>query len=99
MVNINKDHWLYGLALGTIFPVLSFFGYYYWKFSLFSFNDFMETLLANRQLITAISIPSLLLNVVLFTYFINGKKDKTAKGIFTVTFIYALGAFLFKTLG
>lgn len=96
---MQRDNFFFGLLLGFIFPVLSFWGYYYWKFSLFSFRDFITTLLQNRQLITAISIPCLLLNIVLFTFFINGRKDRTAKGIFSVTLVYALGAFVFKTIG
>jgi hypothetical protein len=36
---------------------------------------------------------------VLFTAFINGQKDKTAKGIFAVSVAYAVAAFLFKIFG
>jgi hypothetical protein len=50
----------------------------------------------NKQLVTALTIPCLLLNIVLFTFHINGQRDKTAKGIFTVTLIYAVTALLFK---
>lgn len=98
MVNLRSDNYLFGSLLGFFFPVISFLGYYYWKFSLFTFSDFIQAIAANRQLITAITIPCLFLNIVLFTFYINGKKDKTAKGIFFVTLIYALTAFLFKTL-
>ncbi len=98
MVNLRSDNYLLGCVLGIFFPVISFLGYYYWKFSLFTFNDFIEAINDNRQLITAITIPCLFLNIILFTFYINGKKDKTAKGIFFVTLIYAVAAFLFKTL-
>ncbi|MEY3058868.1 MAG: hypothetical protein RL000_220 [Bacteroidota bacterium] len=54
---------------------------------------------SNKQLVSALSIPCLLLNIVLFTIFINGQKDKTAKGIFTVSVAYAAAAFLFKIFG
>jgi uncharacterized membrane protein YhhN len=63
---------------------------------LFTLSDFLLMLQQNKQLVTALSIPCLLLNVVIFTLYINGKKDKTAKGIFLVSVIYAIGALLFK---
>lgn len=95
----KKDNFYYGLVIGLIIPILSFFGYYFWKFSLFSFSSFIHALQSNKQLISALSIPCLLLNIVLFTVFINGQRDKTAKGIFTVSVAYAAAAFLFKMFG
>jgi hypothetical protein len=50
----------------------------------------------NKPLITAITIPCLLLNIILFTVYINSRKDQTAKGIFAVTLIYAVASLLFK---
>ncbi|MCE2758632.1 MAG: hypothetical protein ACK5EZ_08640 [Bacteroidota bacterium] len=94
----NKDNYILGLTIGAVLPLLSFFGYYYWKFSLFTFSEFIELLSQNKSLVTALSIPCLLLNIVLFTIFINGRKDKTAKGIFIASIIYALSALLFKFL-
>ena len=99
MAILKKDNFAYGTLIGLLVPVFSFFGYYYWKFSLFSFSDFMHTLQGNKQLVSALTIPCLLLNIVLFTIYINGQKDKTAKGIFTVSIIYALAALLFKLIG
>ncbi len=96
---LKKDNFAYGIFTGLVVPVLSFFGYYYWKFSLFTFGDFIHALQGNKQLITAITIPCLLLNIVLFTLHINGQRDKTAKGIFTVTLIYAVSALVFKFFG
>jgi hypothetical protein len=99
MVIFKKDNFLFGLILGLVIPVISFLGYYFWKFSLFPFKSFLYALQTNKQLISALSIPCLLLNIVLFTIFINGQKDKTAKGIFTISVIYAAVAFLFKIFG
>ena len=93
---LKKDNFVYGVFLGLIVPVLSFYGYYLWKFSLYSFSDFLNALQGNKQLVTALTIPCLLLNIVLFTFHINGQRDKTSKGIFTVTLIYAVAALLFK---
>lgn len=99
MVIFKQDQYAFGVLLGLVMPVLSFFGYYYWKFSLFSFNDFLNLLQANKQLVTALSIPCLLMNIVIFTLYINGQRDKTAKGIFVVTIIYAVSALFFKLFG
>lgn len=94
----NKDNYILGLIIGASLPVISFFGYYYWKFSLFSFDEFLDVLSQNKSLVTALSIPCLLLNIIFFTVFINGNKDKTAKGIFFASIIYALAALIFKFL-
>jgi hypothetical protein len=99
MVIFKRDQYVFGVILGLIMPMLSFFGYYYWKFSLFSFEDFINLLQANKQLVTALTIPCLLMNIVIFTLYINGQRDKTAKGIFVVTIIYAVSALLIKFLG
>ncbi|MFN5423512.1 MAG: hypothetical protein ACK5AO_09620 [bacterium] len=99
MVIFKKDSYPYGILIGLIMPMLSFFGFYYWKFRFFTLDDFLFALRTNKQLVTAISIPCLLLNIVLFTVFINGIKDKTAKGIFIVTLIYAVAALIFKFVG
>jgi hypothetical protein len=99
MVIFKRDQYVFGVILGLVMPMLSFFGYYYWKFSLFSFEDFINLLQANKQLVTALTIPCLLMNIVIFTLYINGQRDKTAKGIFVVTIIYAVSALLIKFLG
>jgi len=99
MVIFKRDQYVFGVLLGLVMPMLSFFGYYYWKFSLFSFEDFINLLQANKQLVTALTIPCLLMNIVIFTLYINGQRDKTAKGIFVVTIIYAVSALLIKFLG
>lgn len=99
MVIFQKDNIKLGIVLGLFMPVLSFFGYYFWKFSVYRFSDFLHYLQVNKQLVTAISIPCLVLNIALFTYYINTKRDETAKGIFAVTLVYALSSVLFKYFG
>jgi hypothetical protein len=64
----------------------------------YSFSDFIFYLRTNKQLVTAITIPCLVLNIALFTYFINTRNDRTAKGIFAVTLLYAVSSLLFKYL-
>ena len=99
MVKLKKDNYVLGIMIGLFMPILRFWGYYYWKFRLFAFNDFITMLASNKQLITALTIPCLLMNIVIFTLYINGQKDKTAKGIFFVTLVYAISSLMFKFFG
>lgn len=89
----------FGLILGFIAPLLSLVVYYFVRFyPLFSVGDFLEFVAENKNQITAISVPCLILNIALFTYYINSQRDQTAKGIFAVTLVYAIGALLLKFL-
>lgn len=99
MVTWKRDNLGFGLLLGLLTPVLSLFGYYLWKFSSYELSDYLFYLRTNRQLVTAITIPCLVLNIALFTYYINTRRDETAKGIFAVTLLYALASLAFKFLG
>ena len=93
---LKKDNLQLGLLLGFIAPLISLVIYYFWKFSLFTLGEFFNFIAANKNQITAISVPCLLLNIALFTYYINTHKDKTAKGIFAITLVYAIAALLLK---
>ena len=50
----------------------------------------------NPNLISVFISVSLMANAILFTIYINGHRDKTAKGIFVLTIIYAAIAMAFK---
>ncbi len=94
---LKKDNIQLGLLLGFLCPILSLAIYYLVKFyPLFSPGDFLAFLGANKNQITALSVPCLVLNIALFTVYINSHRDKTAKGIFAVTLIYAIFALLLK---
>ena len=96
---LKKDDLRFGLLLGFLGPIISFFGYYLWKFRIYGMDEFVGYLRTNKQLVTAITIPCLVLNIALFTLYINTRRDETAKGIFAVTILYAVTALLFKFLG
>lgn len=96
---LKKDDFKLGLIFGLLLPVVSFLGYYSWKFSVYSFSDYIFYLRTNKALVTAITIPCLVLNMVIFTYYINSKLDRTAKGIFAVTLLYALASLAVKYFG
>ena len=93
----KKDDLKFGLLLGFTGPLISLVVYYLVKFyPLFSVGDFFNFVAANKLQITAISVPCLILNIALFTYYINSHRDQTAKGIFAITLIYAIAALLLK---
>jgi hypothetical protein len=96
-VTLKKDNLKFGLLLGFVAPLLSLVVYYFVKFfPLFSLGQFFIFLKHNPNKITAIVVPCLFLNIALFTYYINSHLDKTAKGIFTTTIIYAITTLALK---
>lgn len=96
---LKRDDIRLGLALGFLGPIISLAVYYFIKFyPLFSLGDFFNFIADNRNQITAISVPCLVLNIALFTFYINSHRDNTAKGIFAVTLVYAIIALLLKFL-
>ncbi|MCO6496198.1 MAG: hypothetical protein J5I50_00910 [Chitinophagaceae bacterium] len=92
----KKDNFIFGLVLGWIAPVIGFLIYKLIKFKLYTLEEMFHFLKENPNLITSYISVSLLANAVLFTVFINGRKDKTAKGIFVFTVIYAIIALIYK---
>jgi hypothetical protein len=97
IVIFKKDNLRLGLVLGLVAPIISLVIYYFVKFyPTYTIKDFFDFLRTNKSQITAVSVPCLVLNIALFTYYINSHKDSTAKGIFAATLIYAIVALLFK---
>jgi hypothetical protein len=92
----KKDNLRFGMLLGFIAPLLSLIIYYFVRFRAYSFMDFLKFIGYNKNQITAISVPCLVLNIALFTFYINTRRDKTAKGIFAITLIYAIVSLLLK---
>ena len=94
----KKDNLKFGLLLGFLAPLISMVIYYFVRFSQFSVSDVLGLMAREKNQITAITIPCLLLNIILFTFYVNTHRDQTAKGIFAVTLVYAIGALLAKFL-
>ena len=94
----KKDNFVFGLVLGFIAPFLGFLLYKFIKYRAFTLEEMFQWLKLNPNLITAFISVSLFANAALFTIYINGHRDKTAKGIFVLTIIYAVTAMLFKYL-
>jgi hypothetical protein len=94
----KKDNFIYGLALGFVAPLIAFLLYKYVKFQSLTLIEMFQWMKLNPNLITVSISVCLMANAVLFTIFINGHRDKTAKGIFVLTVIYAAIAMGFKYL-
>lgn len=94
----KKDNFVFGLVLGFIAPFFGFILYKFIKYKAFTFYEMLDWLKLNPNLITVFISVSLFANAALFTIYINGHRDKTAKGIFVLTIIYAVTAMLFKYL-
>ncbi len=95
----KRDDLRLGLFLGFLAPILGFMTYYLLRFRLFSISDFFQVLMLQKSLLSGIVSISLIANAVVFTIYINTQKDKTAKGIFIATCVYALVALGFKWFG
>ena len=60
--------------------------------------DFLTFFMNDNKMITSVGSLSLLVNVILFTIYINSHRDETAKGIFIITLIYGIGILVLKIL-
>ena len=92
----RKDNFVFGLALGLIAPLFGFMLFKFYKFNGLSLSEMLQWMKFNPNLISISISVSLMANAVLFTIYINGHRDKTAKGIFLLTVIYAVIALIFK---
>jgi hypothetical protein len=95
---LKKDNLKLGIVLGFLAPVVGFFAYYLIKFRLFTFQEFLHVLRVQPSLLTGIISLALIANAVVFTIYVNQQKDKTARGIFIATCIYALITLTIKWL-
>jgi hypothetical protein len=91
-----KDNLKLGLILGLIMPMIVLLLIYFIKFSGYEFDEFLKSFLVQRQMISFFGVWCLVGNIALFTYYINSRKDRTAKGIFAVTLVYGIAVLLLK---
>ena len=92
----KKDNFIFGLSLGFIAPIIGFMIFKLYKFKGLTLSEMLQWMKFNPNLITISISVSLMANAILFTIYINGHRDKTAKGIFVLTLIYAAVALIFK---
>lgn len=96
---LKKDNLVFGLTLGFITPIVAMFAYYLIQFRLFKISEFFQVMMQQKSLMSGIISISLLANAVIFTLYINKHIDKTARGIFIATCVYALVALGIKWFG
>ena len=98
---LKKDNFIFGFIMGMLAPFVGFAVFKYTKLGPLNYFQALQYIFVkpgHRLLTVAISL-SLMANAVLFTIYINARIDKTAKGIFWATLIYALTALSIKTFG
>ncbi len=95
----KKDNFWLGTILGLVGPIVGFTIFKLLKYRMFSLKEMYQWMTFNHNLITAWISVSLFANALLFTLYVNARIDKTAKGIFLVTVIYAITALLIKFFG
>lgn len=95
---LKRDSLRLGIVLGFLAPIAGMFVYYLIQFRMFTLKEFFSVMFAQKALLTGIVSISLIANAVVFTYYINTRKDRTAKGIFVATCIYAISALLYKVI-
>ena len=92
----KKDNFIFGMTLGLVAPVIGFMLFKLYKFNGLTLSEMLQWMKFNPNLISISISVSLMANAILFTIYINGRRDKTAKGIFILTVIYAIIAMIFK---
>ncbi|HEU4471736.1 MAG TPA: hypothetical protein VFR58_11665 [Flavisolibacter sp.] len=93
---LTRDNLRLGLILGLVTPFIVLVILYYARFSYQEFGEFIRAFFQQKQLITFWGVWCLVGNIALFTYYINTRKDNTAKGIFGITLVYGIGILLLK---
>ncbi len=96
---LKRDNLKLGLVLGLLTPVIGILVFYLWRFSSYTFQEFWLNLQSNRNLVTSIAVICMFLNIVVFTLYINTRRDQTAKGVFIITVVFGIVALVFKFLG
>lgn len=95
-MQLKKDNYILGVLIGLALPFLGFVGFYQWKFSMVPLQTFLDLLASQKSILSAMISVSLLLNAAALTFFFQKQIDKTAKGIFFTTCIYAIVAIATK---
>ena len=95
----KRDNFLFGAILGFIGPIIGIVIFKLVKFQSFSWGNVLKYMYleqGHRTFSVALSL-ALMINAVLFTIYINTRRDHTAKGIFVLTLIYGLIVLSIKT--
>jgi hypothetical protein len=94
---LKRDNFSMGLLLGFIAPIAGLLIYYLIQFrNVTSLPGFFYYITTEKGLLTAIVSVLLVANAGVFTWYVNQRKDRTAKGVFISTCIYGATALVWK---
>lgn len=94
---LKRDSLRFGVFLGLIAPLIGLVVYYLVQFrNITSLGGFFHYILTEKSLLTAMVSILLVANAGIFTWYINSRKDRTAKGIFLSTSVYGISALVWK---
>ena len=80
---MKRNNILFGIILGLFAPILGMLVYYFMKFyPTYSLGDFFKVIFSEKTILSGISTFALFANVALLTFYLNTRRDETAKGIF-----------------
>jgi hypothetical protein len=85
----------YGLIIGFITPVLSFFLYYIFRFGHNSFSEYLNFLIESKKLVNVFSL-AVLPNLAPFMLFINSSRYSSGRGVLTATIVLGVLIFILK---
>lgn len=91
------DKLSFGLTLGTIIPILIFFGIYFIRYDKVPVQDYLWQLWTLKVTFKILSLCGFA-NLLIFFYFFRNKMDKAARGIIFATFLYAFLFLIFEIL-
>ena len=98
---LKKDNLPLGILLGFLTPVVAFFLYYFFVIrphNNVGLGQFLMILKDNHQMLPKLTSICLLLNGLVFFLYTRKRLDITAKGIFLMTMLYAIGILLLKVI-
>lgn len=95
---LKRDNLKLGLVVGLVALLLGLVFFYEYKFSSISIKEFFFYVKTNTQLLTALCAICMVVNIAVLTYYLNTKKDQTAKGVFLITALFGVAVLVFKYL-
>ncbi len=94
---LRKDNLRFGLLLGFLAPMAGLLIYYLVQFkNVTTLPGFFIYVIKEKTLLTAMVSVLLVANAGVFTWYVNKRKDRTAKGVFISTCIYGFAALIWK---
>lgn len=90
---MNNNSFLFGLLLGTIFPILAFaLIYIFWFYDTMPFDAFLNYLWVRSSVFSGVISISLIINLPVFFWNIWSHRYETARGVIFATMLF--GAFI-----